>query len=78
MHSRLSVKRLEENGITQKKCEELLLAVLTHMRLYSKPRTEKEAKNQKKGRSSMLAIVVWAADKLDASRHPARKRHHEF
>ena len=78
MHSRLSVKRLEENGISQKKCEELLLAVLTHMRLYSKPRNEKEAKNQKKGRSSMLAIVVWAADKLDASRHPAGKRHHEF
>lgn len=75
MHSRLSVKRLEENGITQTQCEELLLAVLTHMRLYSKPRSEKEAKNQNKGRSSMLAVVVWAADKLDASRYPAGTRH---
>ena len=78
MHSGLSVKRLEENGISKKNCYELLLAVLTHMRLYSKPRTEKEAENQKKGRSSILAIVVWAADKLDASRHPPGKRHHEL
>lgn len=78
MHSGLSVKRLEENGITRKKCDELLLAVLTHMRLYSKPRSNKEAENQMRGRSSMLAVIVWAADKLDASRHPAGERHHEF
>lgn len=77
-HSRLSVKRLRENGIAQKNCEELLLAVLTHMRLFSKPKSNKEADNWRKGQSSMLAIVVWAADKLDASRHPAGRRHKHF
>jgi hypothetical protein len=33
----------------------------------------KEADAQKRGRASKLAIAVWAADKLDASRHPENK-----
>lgn len=78
MHSGLSVKRLRENGINNDNCDELLLAVLMHMRLYSKPRSNREAETQKKGRSSMLAVIVWAADKLDASRHPAGKRHQQL
>lgn len=75
-HATLSVKRLQAVGIDTPECEELLLAVLMHMHLYSKPRYAKEAQNQQKARSSMLAIAVWAADKLDASRHPAGKHHH--
>ena len=75
-HATLSVKRLQAVGIDTPECEELLLAVLMHMHLYSKPRYAKEAQNQQKARSSMLAIAVWAADKLDASRHPAGKLHH--
>lgn len=74
-HSALSVNRLRAAGIDTPECEELLLAVLTHMRLFSKPKYSKEAQNQQKARSSMLAIAVWAADKLDASRHPAGKLH---
>lgn len=75
-HATLSVKRLKAVGIDIPGCEEMLLAVLMHMHLYSKPRFTKEAQDQQKGRGSMLAIAVWGADKLDASRHPARKRHH--
>ena len=77
-HSSISVKRLEENGITEKNCEELLLAVLKHMRLYSKPNSVKESEKQCRGCSSMLAIAIWAADKLDASRHPAGNRHRHY
>ena len=70
-HASLSVTRLNENGIVGTQCEELLLAVRTHMRLFSyPPRNEKEEDIQKRGKTSMLAITVWAADKLDASRHP--------
>lgn len=75
-HATLSVKRLQAVGIDAPECEELLLAVLMHMHLYSKPRYAKEAQNQQKARSSTLAIAVWAADKLDASHHPAGKLHH--
>lgn len=79
VHASLSVKRLNENGIINKNCEELLLAVRTHMRLFSyPPRNKKEEDNQKRGKTSMLAIAVWAADKLDASRHPAGKLHRQF
>ena len=77
-HSRLSVERLKDNGFIPNKCEELLLAVRTHMRLFSKPDNQRERETQAKGRSSMLAIIVWAADKLDASRHPSGKRHSHF
>ena len=77
-HSSLSVKRLEENGINHKDCEELLLAVQTHMHLFTYSKKKKTAEIRRKGRSSMLAIVVWAADKLDASRHPAGRRHKHF
>jgi hypothetical protein len=77
-HASISVERLEANGIKGKKCEELLLAVLKHMRLYSKSYTNKERENQIKGKASMLTIAVWAADKLDASRHPAGKLHKQF
>ena len=76
-HSALSVKRLQAVGIDTPECEELLLAVLTHMRLFSEPRYAKEAQNQQKARGSMLAIAVWAADKLDASRHPAGRLHRD-
>ena len=74
-HSSLSVRRLVENGIDKPEHDEIRLAVRTHMRLYSYPRSTEESKRQERGRSSMLAIAVWAADKLDASRHPAGRRH---
>ena len=77
-HASISVERLEAKGIKGKKCEELLLAVLKHMRLFSKPHSNKERANQIKGKTSMLTIAVWTADKLDASRHPAGKLHRQF
>ncbi len=77
-HASISVKRLETNGIKGKKCEELLLAVLKHMRLYSKPYSNRKRKNQIRGKASMLTIAVWAADKLDASRHPPGKHHKQL
>ncbi len=77
-HASISVERLEANGIKGEKCEELILAVLKHMRLYSKSYTNKERENQIRGKASMLTIAVWAADKLDASRHPAGKLHKQF
>lgn len=78
-HASISVERLEANGIKGKKCEELLLAVLKHMRLFSyPPKNKKEEDNQRRGKASMLTIAVWAADKLDASRHPAGKLHRQF
>ena len=76
-HSPLSVKRLKAVGIDTPECEEMLLAVLMHMHLYSKPRFAKEAQDQQKARKSMLAIAVWGADKLDASRHPAGRLHRD-
>ena len=77
-HSSLSVRRLKENGFSSPECEELLLAVETHMRLFTKPNNQREKESRTKGRSSMLAILIWAADKLDASRHPVGKRHNHF
>lgn len=77
-HASISVERLEQNGIKGEKCEELLLAVLEHMRLYSKPSSNKEREKQIKGRASILTIAIWAADKLDASRHPAGRLHRQF
>ena len=74
-HGSLSVKRLVENGVDSPNCEEIRLAVLMHMHLFSRPRFQKEAQDQIKAKKSLLAIAVWAADKLDASRHPAGKRH---
>ena len=78
VHASLSVKRLNENGIPEKNNEEMLQAVLLHMHLFSKPGTTRYADLQKKGKTSMLTIAVWAADKLDASRHPAGKLHKQF
>lgn len=79
VHSSFSEERIVENGVNKPIHDEIRLAVLTHMRLFSfPPRNNKEAQNQKKGRASMLAIAVWAADKLDASRHPAGRRHFDF
>lgn len=75
MHSGLSVKRLKENDINT---TGVLQAVNTHMRLYSPPRNDAEAKRQEISRKSILAIAVWAADKLDASRHPAGRRHSDL
>ena len=77
-HSSLSKKRLKENGIDTPDCNELLLAVRTHMRLFSKSDNENEIQRQQEGKKSMLAIAVWAADKLDAKRHPAGRRHFDF
>lgn len=77
-HASISVERLEVNGIKGENCEEMLLAVLKHMRLFSTPHSNKERNNQIRGKASMLAIAVWAADKLDASRHPAGKLHRQF
>ena len=77
-HASISVERLEANGIKGEKCEELLLAVLKHMRLHSKPYSNREKENQIRGKASMLTIAVWAADKLDASRHPPGKLHKQF
>lgn len=76
-HATLSVKRLKALGIDTPECEELLLAVLMHMHLYSKPRFAKETQDQQKARRSMLAIAVWGADKQDASRHPAGRLHRD-
>ena len=77
-HGLLSIERLAEKGITDDNCQELRLAVLLHMRLFSKARNMKEEANQKLGKASMLAIAVWAADKLDASRHPAGNMHEHY
>ena len=77
-HGLLSVERLQKNGISGRSCQNLLLAVLMHMHLYSQPRSQNEANSQMQARSSMLSIAVWAADKLDASRHPAGTRHRQF
>lgn len=78
-HGLLSAERLEQNGIVGDDCRELLQAVRLHMRLYSEPSSKKsieaqrkEAEAQKRGRGSLLAVAVWAADKLDASRHPRK------
>jgi len=77
-HGLLSVERLQKNGISGRSCQNLLLAVLMHMHLFSQPRSQNEANSQIQARSSMLSIAVWAADKLDASRHPAGTRHRQF
>ena len=45
--------------------------------LDSEPSFAKEAQDQQKARRSMLAIAVWGADKLDASRHPAGRLHRD-
>ena len=74
-HSSLSVKRLKENNI---RIPKVLQAVNTHMRLYSHPRNDAERNRQEISQQSILAIAVWAADKLDASRHPAGHRHRDF
>jgi hypothetical protein len=47
------------------------------MHLFSAPKYDGYAKIQQKARKSMLAIGVWGADKLDASRHPAGKLHRD-
>ena len=79
VHASLSVKRLKENGIPEKNNEEMLQAVLLHMHLFSKPGTIQYADLQKQGKTSMLTIAaVWAADKLDASRHPPGKLHKQL
>lgn len=78
IHAKLSVERLEDNGIKGSDCDELLLAVLLHMRLYSESQSKSYTTKQRKGKSSILTIAIWAADKLDASRHPAGKRHKQF
>ena len=77
-HGLLSVERLQKNGISSKNCQNILLAVLMHMHLFSQPRSQNEASSQKQARASLLSIVVWAADKLDASKHPAGIRHRQF
>lgn len=77
-HSPLSVERLKKNGISTSNCSELLLAVRAHMRLFSNPYNKEEIEFQQEGKKSMLAIAVWAADKLDAKRHPAGRRHFDF
>lgn len=77
-HSWVSKKRLEDNGIKGAECEELLLAVQNHMKLFSHTTNLTDAVTRKRGRASMLAIAVWAADKADASAHPAGKLHREF
>ena len=77
-HSWVSKKRLEDKGIKGSECEELLLAVQNHMKLFSHTTNLTDAVTRKRGRASMLAIAVWAADKADASAHPAGKLHREF
>lgn len=77
-HGLLSVERLQKNGISSKNCQNILLAVLMHMHLFTQPRSQNEASSQKQARASLLSIVVWAADKLDASKHPAGIRHRQF
>ena len=69
-HSELSARRLIANGIDSPECDEILLAVRNHMHLFSWSMTKWQKELRDKGRKSMLAIAVWAADKLDAGRHP--------
>lgn len=68
LHSELSVKRLKENNINN---PEINQAVRAHMRLFPHKKDAKLSSWQIESRKSILAITVWAADKLDASRHPA-------
>ena len=77
-HSSLSVKRLKACGIDVPGSEEMLQSVRMHMKLYSKTDSVSFAKMQEKARESMLAIAVWGADKLDASRHPAGRLHRDM
>ena len=72
LHSELSVKRLKENNINY---PEINQAVRAHMRLFPHKKDAKLSAWQIESRKSILAIAVWAADKLDASRHPAGHRH---
>lgn len=66
-HSSLSVDRLEACGLTKRVCPEVIQAVRLHMGLYSDyPRFRPET--IKAGRESVLTVLVWAADKCDASR----------
>lgn len=76
-HSSLSVKRLRAVGIDTPECEEMLLAVRTHMRLFHPSKDADEAQKRQRAQGSMLAIAVWAADKLDASRNTAEKSHRD-
>lgn len=73
-HSKLSVKRLKENNIYN---PEINQAVRAHMRLFPHKQDAKLTPWQIESRKSILAIAVWAADKLDASRHPAGRRHRD-
>lgn len=75
-HSSVSVARLKNHGINTKECEELLLAVGMHMSLYPEDEPTSPSWRQKKGRRSMLAIAVWAADKMDAKRFWNEKAEH--
>lgn len=72
-HSRLSKRRLMRYGVKGLDCQEILLAVETHMHLFSYSSEKEVMRTRLKGRKSMLAIAVWAADKLDASIHPGKK-----
>lgn len=72
-HSTLSKKRLMRYGVRGSECQEILLAVETHMHLFSYSSEKEIMRTRIKGRKSALAITVWAADKLDASKHPGKK-----
>lgn len=63
--------------VAMRTVEGLWLAVLMHMHLYSRTKDGRVTQNQHRGRASMLAIAVWAADKLDASRHAAGRLHRD-
>ena len=73
-HSALSVKYLCELGINTPDCQEILLAVRTHMSLFS-GKNNLDSTTRSRGLASMLAVTVWAADKTDARRHPYKPRH---
>lgn len=73
MHGSLSVRRLEKCGLLKDSFPEIMQAIDLHMKLFSQPHNDKYAKKQIEGRKSLLTVILWAADKVDASRHPVGK-----
>jgi len=75
-HSSLSAKRLEQLGITNSKFPDILRAVRTHMHLFTEKGNSFELKDRSIGRQSPLCVLLWTADKINASRPHARKARH--
>lgn len=70
-HSALSESRMKKSGFNHNEEHNILLAIRTHMRLFEATDNPDDKARRAEGRKSHLAVLVWAADKLDSSRHPA-------